>query len=422
MIHTKVVASRRKIESLLLNGFLIVLCMYAANPFFFENVERLNKMAYYGFCLLAIPLMMMEKRILRRKYTFFICYILLYLFLVIVIAQQGDNTYVEYFIRQLQRLLGMISVVLIWKKLFRKNYIGTRFEIIYLSSIVLYVCSTFYFVFNHSAKLIWNDMIVSYQEQYLIEWKRFATRFGFAGWSSFDISIWCVIGFIYLYYIYLRKRIRFQPFAFTSFFLVVASSIYARSGILLSILMIIFITFNELKKKKTRYLGYVLAGVAFIIVSLIMISRYNTAAQESIEWMLEFLIGGGKSGSTGELWSMYQNFSPSFKTLLIGDGRWNLANGGYYGAVDVGILRNILFGGIPYTIFEYGIGVYFVFLVSNNCKYIDGKLKKNIPIMIAIVMIFCEFKGDLIFYNLRMLIPFLWITGVDKQMVKDVSL
>lgn len=407
----------------LTNVLLVLLCMYIANPFFIASIEQVNKFVYYVFGLMALPMLLGKGNELRfkRKNICFVAYVILYYVLVIVIAQQGDGTYVVYLTRQLQRLLGMISVVLIWGKLYESGKTSLSFPKIYLYSIFTYMCSTFFFIFNPEAKRFWINTIVQYQEDYLLQWSRFSTRFGFAGWSGFDISIYVIIGFVFLYYMYLNKEVRFKYLLFASLILIIGATIYARSGSMLSMIMVMVMVLNELRKKKTKFLRYGIVGVLLLIAGVFAIQKHIPAAQEAVDWMLEFVNGKGRSGSTDELLSMYQNFSPSIKTLLIGDGRWNNSDGSYYGHVDVGILRNILYGGIFYTFIEYGLAIYFINLVSNRCKKCKIIDYKIIMTLMSLIFIFCELKGDMIFYNLRMMIPFLWILCPSGKYIQKVK-
>ena len=198
-----------------------------------------------------------------------------------------------------------------------------------------------------------------------------------------------------------------------SLFCMVGATIYARSGSILSFLVIIVVVFNELRKRKTKYLRYLLVGSIFIVFIISLISKYNEDSHETLDWMFEFINNMGKSGSSEELSLMYKNFSPSLKTLLIGDGKWNMTDGGYYGSVDVGFLRNLLYGGVLYSLFEYGIGVFFVLMMRKKLRRFNLKGSNVLPFLVFLILLFCELKGDLLFYNLKMLIQFVFIIRIE---------
>lgn len=409
---------RRKtsiLKTILAETLLVFLCMYAANPFIIQDVEYFNRTIYYAFCFVPIILALINiKRNLKiGDEERLVLYVLCYVVVAFMISQQGDITYVVYLMRLLLRMLGMITVVLIWRSLYLKKIVSCEFGMVYIYSILLYMCSTFYFILNPDAKMNWNDLIVSYQEEYLLEWTRFTTRFGFAGWSDFSFSVWVTIGLIYLYYMYLNKKIKFIKFFVLSLFCMVGATIYARSGSILSFLVIIVVVFNELRKRKTKYLRYLLVGSIFIVFIISLISKYNEDSHETLDWMFEFINNMGKSGSSEELSLMYKNFSPSLKTLLIGDGKWNMTDGGYYGSVDVGFLRNLLYGGVLYSLFEYGIGVFFVLMMRKKLRRFNLKGSNVLPFLVFLILLFCELKGDLLFYNLKMLIPFVFIIRIE---------
>lgn len=68
------------------------------------------------------------------------------------------------------------------------------------------------------------------------------------------------------------------------------------------------------------------------------------------------------SDRVAEMWQL----DISFLTMLVGDGRVTNANGSYYGNVDVGYLRQILYGGIFYLL----LSIYMTYKILMNYKNI----------------------------------------------------
>lgn len=98
--------------------------------------------------------------------------------------------------------------------------------------------------------------------------------------------------------------------------------------------------------------------------------------------------GSFSTSSTDTLLDMWE-IDISFLTALIGDGRFVNADGSYYGHVDVGFLRQLLYGGILYLV--YSILVTFKIL-TNYSRRVPFKLFK-LEYVIFIYLLATHAKG-----------------------------
>lgn len=98
--------------------------------------------------------------------------------------------------------------------------------------------------------------------------------------------------------------------------------------------------------------------------------------------------GSFTTSSTDTLLDMWE-IDVSFLTALIGDGRFVNADGSYYGHVDVGFLRQLLYGGILYLL--YSILVTFKIL-TNYSKRVPFRLFK-LEYVIFIYLLATHAKG-----------------------------
>lgn len=101
----------------------------------------------------------------------------------------------------------------------------------------------------------------------------------------------------------------------------------------------------------TKSIKYTLFGV-LLIITLVCIVFSVDALSEYTGWMFEFIsinnhsVSLATTSSTNELGNMY--FMPKNDlTWLFGDGRYVDGNG-YYMQTDVGYMRNLFFGGLPF--------------------------------------------------------------------------
>lgn len=404
---------------------LVLLCMYAANPFFFRKIEWLNKFCFYLFSLTAgiVLLYHILKDGIRKRDFLLLTNGMLYMIVVCIISLRGDCTYLVYLVRLIQRLFAMVSVSFLWRREYLKGKTNIKFGYIYIGSILIYLLSTIVFAVNSSFKLTWNSIIVSNQYQYIIESSEYATRFGFAGWSSFDVSIWIASGLVYLFYMYHERQIGVKRFAILSIIMLFGSAMYARSGMVISAILIIIIALDELRCRRKRYVMIFLASFLVIGIAFFAFAVQSEKIQDILNWMFEMAINvfkgkGISSASTSELHMMYKDFKVSLETLLIGDGKWNTPTG-YYGNVDVGVLRNILFGGIVYTIFKYGILILLLVRLRHSLGMTHAV--NVLSIMIILITVISELKGELLFYIIKLMVPLL-IVNVERFPTKKVAI
>ncbi|MBV4553012.1 hypothetical protein HU742_017850 [Pseudomonas sp. SWRI102] len=87
--------------------------------------------------------------------------------------------------------------------------------------------------------------------------------------------------------------------------------------------------------------SFVLIGAVVIFLSVPGLDKYNS-------WLFEFFSNGLQSSTLAVLLQdMY--FIPDLSTFVFGDGKYGLSGEVYYGGSDVGYMRNLFFGGIPYV-------------------------------------------------------------------------
>lgn len=112
-----------------------------------------------------------------------------------------------------------------------------------------------------------------------------------------------------------------------------------------SILALVFVGVMLLISRPSSFwkMFFVMALALLAFVTVPGLDKYNA-------WLFELFIKGKDSNSIQVLVSdMF--FIPTLDTLFFGDGIHSAAEGGaYYGGSDVGYLRNVFFGGVPYLL------------------------------------------------------------------------
>lgn len=162
-----------------------------------------------------------------------------------------------------------------------------------------------------------------------------------SGSGFFSIGSAYGLAFVFLSYIYLvsvRKIAIVRVFQLLVIFS--AGFIAART----SLVALVSVSFMLIFCRAASFWKMLILMLVTLIVFLLIpgLDKYNA-------WLFELFVKGKESGTLqGLVTHMY--FIPELSTLLFGDGIHNVAtaSGSYYGGSDVGYLRNMLFGGLPY--------------------------------------------------------------------------
>lgn len=164
-----------------------------------------------------------------------------------------------------------------------------------------------------------------------------------SGSGFFTIGSAYGLAFVFLSYIYL---VRVQGVDFVRVFqlLVIFSAgfIAART----SLVALIAVSFMLIVCRAASFwkMFFLMFALLILFFSIPGLDKYNV-------WLFELFIKGKESGTLQGLMN-HMYFVPELSTLLFGDGVHSVMaeSGSYYGGSDVGYMRNIFFGGIPYLL------------------------------------------------------------------------
>lgn len=394
---------------------LMILFTYVNNPFYFAVITPIHKAFYYGIALLPIFFALQKGFRYGRNFGSYAKLFLLYfisIFLVMLFSYSLDFQYLNYFVRLFVGLCASLSVFCIWKYERNIGHIYEDFEIIYVKSVAFYIFGTIAFITIPPLKTLWQSLIVDFGEKDFSDFVEYITRFGFAGFSGFGCAFMVSAASVIMSYLFLNKKISLKKCRFYSVVFIIGSFFYGRIGFVVSLFvcgMLAFYLFFHKRPKLLRF--YILIVAVLILIGFIL---YFTIPdiQPFIDWLLEPVFnfikkGKFESASTNDLGNMYKNFSPSDKTLAIGDGHWIGIDGtGYYGHTDVGFMRNILFGGFFYCILLYSLIAFFLFFLYQSLKANRKKGAGFLTFLIFVQFMLFELKGDITFLFLKAYIPF----------------
>lgn len=201
------------------------------------------------------------------------------------------------------------------------------------------------------------------------------------------------LSLIFTVYLYLKNKIN-KKWIIVYIFNFFVGLLMARTtviGFAVSILfMIIWKPLNVFYiKQKFKWGIYLVSLFVIALIGIIMV-----VDEEVLKWAFEFFYnysdsGSFESSSTNRLKEMYVIPTNIF-TYLIGDGKYNLPEGGYYMSTDVGYLRLLYYGGIPMIVSFY----FFMYYISKYIvKYNTSIIDKYLFFIIFLYLIILNFKG-----------------------------
>lgn len=396
-------------------SLLVVLLTYINGPFFFILITPLHRAFFYAISIL--PFFIVAYKGLKcdlniKHFGLMTMFYVLSIILVQLVTMAFDFQFFIAFMRSMLNIVGTVSIFSIYQYLKKNNKINMSFREITLKSVNFYVMGSIIFLCVPPLKMFWKSIIVDFNSKDFSTFIEYVTRFGFAGFSGFGFTYWVTSCTVVFCYMYINKELKGSHAYFYIIFLLIGSFFYGRTGFVVTLLFFFLLTLYSLFYKKRKLFNFFVFILLFCIALGFVLYFTVPFLQPFIDWLLEPVfsyVEGGKleSASTNGLKRFYENFHPSNKTLLLGDGYWMDLNGeGYYGHTDVGFMRNIYYGGIFYTLIQYSLVLsvilYVVLWIKNNKK----KGSFFIPLLMFLDFLLFELKGDIVFLWLKQFLPF----------------
>lgn len=405
-------------------------------PIYFTFLPKMAwHVIYIGVPLLylLINLDIIQKKLLRIEFLkyyqlfFSIFSISVVYSLVRIIFSTEGITYLNNYVLMLSGIVKFLAILtFIDKNRDTEDTLLENFIKYYVFAICIYVACSVLFLFLPDLKFLWQGFIhtESLNERFLDNINSaglYVTRFGLQGWSGFSASVFCSVG-IWLNLIMLNNFKSSIFYFFSLCILLLGNSFYARSGLIISIIMITLVFLHEYRKIisiKSISCVCFLGTISFIILFIFSDQFYFLDVWYAwlfspFEAFMEGLSHGTFSlGSSGDVLINKMYYIPqNDMTILLGDGLYTY-NGGYYGSTDAGIMRNILFGGVVGTVFYYGI--YFYIIDSMRRIVVQISKIKFFMFLLVMMVIFFEIKGNPVHLYIGIIVSFISAEIIDER-------
>lgn len=137
---------------------------------------------------------------------------------------------------------------------------------------------------------------------------------------------------------------------------------------------------------------YVPSLIAFVIIVLLLARFYpdNIYVAHALEPVINLLNSGSTLSSSTDTLMEKHLFMPTIRQFITGDGYYFTPDRHYYGGTDSGFLRQILYGGVLYSLACFAFTAYFVRKIALN--WFEGSWKFTLSVLIILSVL--NIKAD----------------------------
>lgn len=336
----------KNIVSLIILFFLLIVYVYSiAFQVFPISLKIILELIGALYC---IPFFHNSKYIFRREYKIII--LLLLLLVVWDIMTSSYNGHFEFHLS----LIGVKTIGSIFAAHFIyiiaphfarsiKNFCFVLVAVIAAESLLTLIMKIFPPIYNLMEAILVFDF-GGFEMEDIFDVARFV---GIGTAKFFGVLPSCAIGLMTIVYlIRVTDSIFAKMFLFVLWVLIFVVSFFtARYSMVIAAISIVYFLYSGDRKHLFKNLFVICLG--WLILLYVYTVVIASADDNLVTWAFGFINGEGKDDPTDTLKSWWFDTTFDLDTLLIGDARYKGINGqGYYMTVDVGILRQIYYGGL----------------------------------------------------------------------------
>lgn len=339
-------------------------------------------------------------------------------FFVISINNTDDYSYLVFLIGTLLSVLRCFLLVFVVNALssVKRNAVDVYLEVVCWAGFVC-VSFTFLFIFFPGFKTFWLKKVI-----YSIirdDFSAYRFRYSIHGFAAFTSSTFSSFTVLAASYLLIRNSMQKKWIKYLFLYLVniLGCFFYGRVCIFAIFLSGLYLLYYSGRRKR------ILWSIVFILLTLgigYLLIDYLAAKDKNLlywkQWAFS-VIGSLLKGKgvtdysyTHMIRDMY--FMPKSKTILIGDGLYTVAGGGYYRHTDVGFMRAILFFGF----FGMLVNAMMVFLPYQQIlKRGKDKQFRLFLHLIMLTWIVLEMKGEAYQMALQFLLPLFYTSYYESK-------
>lgn len=325
-----------------------------------------------------------------------------------------DFSYIPLYIGLLFSLFRSVLLVYI---LFKRNpdNIWENLCRYFLNVCVIYVCFTLVFSVFPSIRDFWLDEVLYGVTQ--SNYHAYAFRYSIDGFSAFHASTSFAFAALIAGYAIAREQKISYILLVKYVFIAIGCCFYGRIsfvGLGLSF-VIIFTAKGQLKKNLALlWRGAIIISVFLLLVEVLSMNSASVASWK--KWAFDIFRQLFVEGEITDysFTHMFQDmyFLPKASTLLFGDGLYTEPGSqSYYMHTDVGYMRTVLYGGLPFLLISYAAWLY---LSWCSFKVAPTMLEKTLVVLLVVLWVVMEMKGEAYMRFLYLSYPF-YLALVSRQ-------
>ena len=307
--------------------------------------------------LLGMMLFFFDKRALQHLNRYFGIFFAAFLLIVISfisIQMNGGGQWVYHtvFISCVLNFFGAFFIYKLLRKIIKDfdSFLNILIKCVLFQCVIAVLFKVYPPLYNFAYQIVWSEGVeknVTYGVESLYR------LVGLGRAVAFSILPTASLGMLSCAYFIIRsEEKKYYYYCFSLLFISSVSFLIARTSLLLMLLSILYIIIAFIRKHQTSKLVKILVLLgAFVMVILSTVMMI--LPEDMYEWAFEIFLNmqdggtGTETGSANLIYTMVTetHFSPI--TLFIGDAMYMNPNGGYYGSVDIGFFRQVLYYGLP---------------------------------------------------------------------------
>ncbi|AOR24748.1 oligosaccharide repeat unit polymerase [Clostridium taeniosporum] len=394
----------------------IMMFLFVFNiPFTFLPFGTAKLFTIMGIVILFIQITMKKKSMFFNNKEAKFCFkYSLFLLIGSIFFTLIHNTFdftitYSYFLFIIEHLLGSLTIIYLINK---KNSISIEYVLRRIVSICfIQSCLVILMLISEKIKIFIYSILKTGESLYDMGLRYDGIRgLGVASNTTYELSFVLSIGLIIDVYLINKFQNNKEIFKLSLSYLVIcfATIVTARTGLIGVFISFLILVINYKKKykeciniRKIKFILFlfIICFISIVFLNLIFSDFIILVQEKIIPFAFEAFINlfrnkSFEMSSTNVLKQMY--FPVSFKTLIIGDGRYINENGiGYYMSTDAGYMRHLLFSGI-FSVFLYDFYFKIFNKIKNNIKYLNYKRLNIIISFLAVYYFLVHAKGDLL--------------------------
>lgn len=334
--------------------------------------------------------------------------------LIPILHGTWDFSYIPLYIGLLFSMLRAVLLVYVLFKRSPDNIMENLCRY-FLNICVIYVCFTLIFAFIPSIRDFWLDKVL--YGVIRSDYHAYVFRYSIDGFSAFHASTsFAFAALIAGYAIAREQKISYVLLA-KYVFIAIGCCFYGRIsfvGLGLSF-VIIFTAKGQLKKN----LGLLWRGTIVISVFLLLVEVLSMRSASVAGWknwafdiFRQIVVEGEITDYSFAHMFKDMYFLPKASTLFLGDGLYtDPGSQSYYMHTDVGYMRTVLYGGLPFLLISYAAWLYMSWC---SFKVASTMLEKTLVVLLVVLWGVMEMKGEAYMRYLYLSYPF-YLALVSRQ-------